>query len=64
MEDSLSIPKDIGEYYIYLTDNSNLIAKGYEKSLIKRVVIETTKKYLNEWYLPMKSIYKIWSKLT
>ena len=31
MEDSLSITKDIGEYYIYLKDNSNLIAKGYEK---------------------------------
>ena len=32
MEDSLSITKDISEYYIYLKDNSNLIAKGYEKS--------------------------------
>ena len=31
MEDSLSITKDIGEYYINLKDNSNLIAKGYEK---------------------------------
>ena len=31
MEDSLSITKDIGEYYIYLKDNSNLIAKGYKK---------------------------------
>ena len=31
MEDSLSITKDIGEYYIYLKDNSNLITKGYEK---------------------------------
>jgi hypothetical protein len=31
MEDSLSITKDIGEYYIYLKDNSNIIAKGYEK---------------------------------
>ena len=59
MEDSLSITKDIGEYYIYLKDNSNLIAKGYEKSLIKRVAIETTKRYLNELYLPMKSIYKM-----
>ena len=35
MEDSLSITKDIGEYYIYLKDNSNLIAKGYEKFLIR-----------------------------
>ena len=31
MEDSLSITKDIGEYYIYHKDNSNLIAKGYGK---------------------------------
>ena len=30
MEDLLSITKDIGEHYIYLKDNSNLIAKGYE----------------------------------
>ena len=57
MEDSLSITKDIGEYYIYLKDNSNLIAKGYEKVLIKRVAIETTKKvfewvvFTNEKYL-------------
>ena len=43
MEDSLSITKDKGEYYIYLKDNSNLIAKGYEKFLIKKVAIETTK---------------------
>ena len=35
MEDSLSITKDIGEYYIYLKNNSNLIAKGYEKVLIR-----------------------------
>ena len=48
MEDSLSITKDIGEYYIYHKDNSNLIAKGYEKVLIKRVAIETTKKVF-EW---------------
>ena len=36
MEDSLSITKDIGEYYIYLKDNSNLIAKGYEKFWLRR----------------------------
>ena len=49
MEDSLSITKDIGEYYIYLKDNSNLIAKGYEKVLIKKVAIETTKVF--EWVI-------------
>ena len=49
MEDSLSITKDIGEYYIYLKDNSNLIAKGYKKSLIKKVAIETTKVF--EWVI-------------
>ena len=49
MEDSLSITKDIGEYYIYLKDNSNLIAKGYEKILIKKVAIETTKVF--EWVI-------------
>ena len=49
MEDSLSITKDIGEYYIYLKDNSNLIAKGYEKVLIMRVAIETTKRF--EWVI-------------
>jgi hypothetical protein len=43
MEDSLSITKDIGEYYIYHKDNSNLIAKGYERFLIKKVAIGTTK---------------------
>jgi hypothetical protein len=44
MEDSLSITKDKGEYYIYLKDNSNLIANGYKKKgLIKKVTIETTK---------------------
>ena len=52
MEDSLSITKDIGEYYIYHQDNSNLIAKGYEK-LIKKVAIETTKdiwmSYIYQW---------------
>ena len=63
MEDSLSITKDIGEYYIYLKDNSNLIAKGYEKFLIRKWPLKP-QKYLNELYLPMKSIYKIWSKLT
>ena len=36
MEDSLSITKDIGEYYIYLKDNSNLIAKGYEKFWLRK----------------------------
>ena len=36
MEDSLSITKDIGEYYIYLKDNSNLIAKGYEKVWLRK----------------------------
>ena len=49
MKDSLSITKDIGEYYIYLKDNSNLIAKGYEKNLSKRVAIETTKVF--EWVI-------------
>ena len=53
MGDSLSITKDIGEYYIYLKDNWNLIAKGYEKVLIKRVAIETTKDiwmgYIYQW---------------
>ena len=61
MEDSLSITKDIGEYYIYLKDNSNLIAKGYEKFWIRKWPLKP-QKYLNELYLPMKSIYKIWSK--
>jgi hypothetical protein len=45
MEDSLSITKDIGEYYIYLKDNSNLIAIGYEKVFDKKVAIETTKAF-------------------
>ena len=53
MEGSLSITKDKGEYYIYHKDNSNLIAKGYEKALIKRVAIETTKDiwmgYIYQW---------------
>ena len=49
MEDSLSITKDIGEYYIYHKDNSNLIAKGYERLLIKKVAIETTKVF--EWVI-------------
>ena len=48
MEDSLSITKDIGKYYIYLKDNSNLIAKGYEKFWLK-VAIETTKVF--EWVI-------------
>ena len=59
MEDSLSITKDIGEYYIYHKDNSNLIAKGYEKTLIKEVAIGTTKTHLNGLYLPIRSIYKM-----
>ena len=46
MEDSLSITKDIGEYYIYLKDNSNLIAKGYEKF------------WLRKW--PLKPQKEIW----
>ena len=56
MEDSLSITKDIGEYYIYLKDNSNLIAKGYEIFLMRsghwnhkktfEWVIFTNEKYL------------------
>ena len=59
MEDSLSITKDIGEYYIYLKDNSNLIAKGYEKVLIKKVAIETTKD------ISMSGIYqwKVFTKM-
>ena len=61
MEDSLSITKDIGEYYIYLKDNSNLMAKGYEMILV-RSGHWNHKKYLNGLYLPMKSIYKIWLK--
>ena len=63
MEDSLSITKDIGEYYIYLKDNSNLIAKGYEKVLIKRVAIETTK---DIWmgYIYQLEVYTKWSKLS
>ena len=59
MEDSLSITKDIGEYYIYHKDNSNLIAKGYEKVLIKKMAIGTTKRNLNGLYLPIRSIYKM-----
>ena len=42
MENSLSITKDMGEYYIYLRGNSNLIAKGYENFWTKKVAIETT----------------------
>ena len=62
MEDSLSITKDIGEYYINLKDNSNLIANVYEK-LWQEVAIGTTKQ-LSELYLQMKSINKVRSKLT
>ena len=47
MEDSLSITKDIGEYYIYLKDNSNLIAKGYEKVLIRKWPLKPQKTF--EW---------------
>ena len=43
MEDSLSITKDIGEYYIYHKDNSNLIAKGYEKIWLRRWPLEPQK---------------------
>ena len=55
MEDSLSITKDIGEYYIYLKDNSNLIAKGYDFFFIRsghwnhktiEWVVFTNEKYL------------------
>ena len=63
MEDSLSITKDIGEYYIYHKDNSNLIAKGYEKVLIKRGVVETTKAF--EWVIFTNEKYlQKWSNLT
>ena len=58
MEDSLSITKDIGEYYIYLKDNSNLMAKGYEKVWLREWPLKP-QKHLNELYLPMKSIYKM-----
>ena len=43
MEDSLSTTKDIGEYYIYHKDNSNLITKGYEKVWIRRWPLEPQK---------------------
>ena len=59
MEDSLSITKDIGEYYIYLKDNSNLIAKGFEKFWLRKWplkpqkvfewVVFTNEKYLQKW---------------
>ena len=42
----MSITKVLGEYYIYLKDNSNLIAKGYEKF------------WLREW--PLKPQKGIW----
>ena len=58
MEDSLSITKDIGEYYIYLKDNSNLIAKGYEKFWLRKWPLEPQKGNLNGLYLPIRSIYK------
>ena len=62
MEDSLSITKDIGEYYIYLKDNSNLIANVYEK-LWQEAAIETTK---DIWmgYIYQLEVYTKWSKLT
>ena len=59
MEDSLSITKDIGEYYIYHKDNSNLIAKGYKKSFDWESGQWNHKRHLNELYLPMKSMYKM-----
>ena len=58
MEDLLSITKDIGEYYSYLKDNSNLISKGYGKFWLRRWPLKP-QKYLNGLYLPMKSIYKM-----
>ena len=59
MEDSLSITKDKGEFYIYLKDNSNLIANGYKKKVWLRRwplkpqkvfewVIFTNEKYLQD----------------
>ena len=58
MEDSLSITKDVGEYYINLKDNSNLIANVYEK-LWQKVAIGTIKTFewvafTNEKYLQSK----------
>ena len=58
MEDSLSITKDIGEYYIYHKDNSNLIAKGYGKIWLRKWPLEPQKRHLNGLYLPIRSIYK------
>ena len=49
MEDSLSITKDIGEYYIYLKDNSNLIAKGYEKVWLRKWPLKPQKTF--EWVI-------------
>ena len=49
MEDSLSITKDISEYYIYLKDNSNLIAKGYEKFWLRKWPLKPQKAF--EWVI-------------
>ena len=58
MEDLLSITKDIGEYYIYHKDNSNLIAKGYERFWLRKWPLEPQKSHLNGLYLLIRSIYK------
>ena len=53
MEDSLSITKDISEYYIYHKDNSNLIAKGHGKVLIRKSPLKPQKDtwmgYIYQW---------------
>ena len=53
MEDSLSITKDIGEYYIYHKDNSNLIAKGYEIFWLRKWPLEPQESiwmsYIYQW---------------
>ena len=49
MEDSLSITKDIGEYYINLKDNSNLIAMVYTKSFGKKWPLKPQKTF--EWVI-------------
>ena len=49
MEDSLSITKDIGEYYIYLKDNSNRIAKGYKKIWLREWPLKPQKVF--EWVI-------------
>ena len=63
MEDSMSITKDKGEYYIYLKDNSNLIANGYKKKgLIKKVATETIKSIWMGYIYQLKVFTKIWLK--